>query len=74
MLAHSAATVRRACSITWGFSVNGFAGAGSSAKIFPGTLLPRTSTEPVNPMAGQPAENTYEEGIYVGYRYSTPLG
>lgn len=40
-----------------------------SAKDFPGKELPLPEGEKPNPMMGKPAEVTYEEGIYVGYRY-----
>ncbi|WP_158996138.1 glycoside hydrolase family 3 protein [Mucilaginibacter sp. L196] len=40
-----------------------------SAKTFPGKLLDSTGKTPGNPLMGQPAEVTYDEGIYVGYRY-----
>jgi len=40
-----------------------------SAKNFPGKDLPLAPGEKVNFMTGRPSEVTYEEGIYVGYRY-----
>ena len=40
------------------------------ARDFPGHVRPG-SPPPANPLFGQPAENTYSEGIYVGYRYNT---
>ena len=40
-----------------------------SAKNFPGIEFPMEGNKPVNPMQGRPSEVTYEEGIYVGYRY-----
>lgn len=39
-----------------------------SAKDFPGRVVPGAPSAP-NPLMGQKAENTYGEGIYVGYRY-----
>lgn len=36
---------------------------------FPGKVLPGGTTEKGNALMGPPSENTYEEGIYVGYRY-----
>ncbi|QQL51607.1 glycoside hydrolase family 3 C-terminal domain-containing protein [Mucilaginibacter ginkgonis] len=40
-----------------------------NAKDFPGKPLPGT-TAPANPMLGaQPSEVTYDDGIFVGYRY-----
>jgi len=43
----------------------------SSAKDFPGKDLPDTSKTPAAPnqRRARPSEVTYEEGIYVGYRY-----
>ncbi len=43
------------------------------ASDFPGRVLPG-STKPSNPLAGVPSENTYREGIYVGYRYFGTFG
>ena len=40
-----------------------------SAKNFPGKNLPVAAGETSSPMRGRPSEVTYEEGIYVGYRY-----
>jgi len=40
-----------------------------SAKNFPGTELPLPPGQTANPMMGRPSEVTYQEGIYVGYRY-----
>lgn len=42
------------------------------AKTFPGKELP--SSGPSNPMMGKPAEITYDDGIYVGYRYFNTFG
>jgi beta-glucosidase len=40
-----------------------------SAKNFPGKELPAPAGETTSPMMGKPSEVTYQEGIYVGYRY-----
>jgi len=42
-----------------------------SAKNFPGKELPQEGNQPANagPFASRPSVVTYEEGIYVGYRY-----
>jgi beta-glucosidase len=40
-----------------------------SAKNFPGKELPTPEGQKPSPMMGKPSEVTYEEGIYVGYRY-----
>jgi len=40
-----------------------------SAKNFPGKDLPMPAGQTPSPMMGRPSEVTYEEGIYVGYRY-----
>ncbi len=40
-----------------------------SAKNFPGKDLPMAPGEAEGPMRSKPSEVTYEEGIYVGYRY-----
>jgi len=42
-----------------------------SAKNFPGKDLPLPAGQTPSPMMGRPSEVTYEEGIYVGYRYYT---
>ncbi|QDA61570.1 glycoside hydrolase family 3 C-terminal domain-containing protein [Hymenobacter jejuensis] len=39
------------------------------SKDFPGRLLASTGQASGNSLTGAPSENTYEEGIYVGYRY-----
>ena len=43
------------------------------ARDFPGRVPPGTPASS-NPLVGQPANNTYAEGIYVGYRYNTTFG
>ncbi|PUZ25768.1 glycosyl hydrolase [Chitinophaga parva] len=40
-----------------------------SARTFPGQLLHPDDSTAGNPLMGKPAEVSYEEGIYVGYRY-----
>lgn len=45
-----------------------------SAKDFPGKELPGNDNTPANPLMGKPAEVTYDEGIYVGYRYYDTFG
>jgi beta-glucosidase len=40
-----------------------------SAKNFPGKEFPLPEGQTANPMTGKPSEVTYQEGIYVGYRY-----
>jgi beta-glucosidase len=40
-----------------------------SAKTFPGKNLPMPEGQQPSMMGGRPSEVTYEEGIYVGYRY-----
>lgn len=40
-----------------------------SSKTFPGHELPSADNKPGNPLMGKPSEVTYDEGIYVGYRY-----
>jgi beta-glucosidase len=42
-----------------------------SAKNFPGKELPQENKQPANvgPFSSKPSEVTYEDGIYVGYRY-----
>jgi beta-glucosidase len=41
----------------------------SSAKNFPGKDLPMVEGQKMSIIGGRPSEVTYEEGIYVGYRY-----
>ena len=43
------------------------------AAEFPGHVRPGAPPA-TNPLMGQPAENTYAEGIYVGYRYTRTFG
>ncbi len=45
-----------------------------SAKNFPGKELSGQKGLMTNPLAGKPAEATYEEGIFVGYRYYNTFG
>ncbi|UCG89352.1 MAG: glycoside hydrolase family 3 C-terminal domain-containing protein [Gemmatimonadota bacterium] len=45
-----------------------------SADNFPGTVLPSATDQPASPLFGVPSEVTYEEGIYVGYRYYSTFG
>jgi beta-glucosidase len=45
-----------------------------SSKTFPGKELVGHKPLTINPFAGKPAEVTYEEGIYVGYRYYNTFG
>jgi beta-glucosidase len=40
-----------------------------SANSFPGKELPMAEGEKPSPMRGRPSEVTYQDGIYVGYRY-----
>ena len=40
-----------------------------SANTFPGKLLPTAAGAPDNPLMGRSSEVTYDEGIFVGYRY-----
>ncbi|MFI2741756.1 beta-glucosidase [Zhouia sp. PK063] len=41
----------------------------SSSQNFPGKLTNPNAKKPQNPLQGIPMEVTYQEGIYVGYRY-----
>ncbi|AOW19800.1 beta-glucosidase family protein [Urechidicola croceus] len=41
----------------------------ASSKNFPGKVIDPNGPKPNNPLFGVPAEEIYEEGIYVGYRY-----
>jgi beta-glucosidase len=45
-----------------------------SAKNFPGKELAGQKSLINNPFGGKPSEVTYEEGIYVGYRYYNTFG
>jgi beta-glucosidase len=45
-----------------------------SAKNFPGKEFPDKATQGMMGQRSVPAEVTYEEGIYVGYRYYTTFG
>jgi beta-glucosidase len=45
-----------------------------SAKTFPGKELTGKPNLTTFPLAGKPAEVTYDEGIYVGYRYYNTFG
>ena len=45
-----------------------------SAKTFPGRELTGATPLINNPFGGKPAEVTYDEGIYVGYRYYNTFG
>jgi len=45
-----------------------------SAKNFPGKEFPEKATTGAMGMKSIPAEVTYEEGVYVGYRYYTTFG
>lgn len=46
----------------------------SSAKNFPGKELVGQKNFSPSPLAGKPTQVTYEEGIYVGYRYYNTFG
>lgn len=48
----------------------------ASAKNFPGEELPQTDSEqqPTGFVRGRPSQVTYEEGLYVGYRYFNSFG
>ncbi|WP_121355686.1 glycoside hydrolase family 3 C-terminal domain-containing protein [Flavisolibacter nicotianae] len=45
-----------------------------SAKTFPGKEFPEKATTGMMGMKAVPAEVTYEEGVYVGYRYFNTFG
>lgn len=45
-----------------------------SAKTFPGQELPGVAPSGPNPFSNKPSEATYDEGIYVGYRYYDTFG
>jgi beta-glucosidase len=45
-----------------------------SAKTFPGKELPGVAPSGLNPFGDKPSESTYDEGIYVGYRYYETFG
>jgi beta-glucosidase len=45
-----------------------------SSEVFPGTVLPSAADAPPSPLFGVPSEVTYEEGLYVGYRYYNTFG
>jgi len=45
-----------------------------SADNFPGHVLPGAHAEGLAMLTGVPSEVTYQEGIYVGYRYYNPFG
>ena len=44
------------------------------AADYPGKELPDTGAPAGSPLMGKPSENTYAEGIYVGYRYYNTFG
>ncbi len=45
-----------------------------SADNFPGTVLPGEADQAAPSISGVPTEVTYDEGIYVGYRYYNTFG
>lgn len=45
-----------------------------SAKTFPGKELPGVAPSGLNPFGDKPSESTYDEGVYVGYRYYETFG